>query len=75
MNLSQVLPRFFVGSCPTTKDDIDHLKADYGVTAIYTPWTHKNCVSNCLRQGFPKICFARWHSRTGLAGKADRGAG
>jgi atypical dual specificity phosphatase len=34
MNLSQVLPRFFVGSCPTTKDDIDHLKADYGVTAI-----------------------------------------
>jgi protein-tyrosine phosphatase len=34
MHLSQVLPRLFVGSCPTCSDDIDHLKADYGVTAI-----------------------------------------
>jgi protein-tyrosine phosphatase len=34
MNLSQILPRLFVGSCPTRADDIDHLKADYGITAI-----------------------------------------
>ncbi len=34
MNLSQILPRLFVGSCPARTDDIDHLKADYGVTAI-----------------------------------------
>ena len=34
MNLSQVVPRLFVGSCPTTTDDIDHLKVENGITAI-----------------------------------------
>ncbi len=34
MQLSQVLPQLFVGSCPTNTDDINHLKADYGITAI-----------------------------------------
>jgi protein-tyrosine phosphatase len=34
MDLSQVLPRLFVGSCPASREDINHLKADYGVTAI-----------------------------------------
>lgn len=34
MNISQVVPRLFVGSCPTSTDDIDHLKAEYGITAI-----------------------------------------
>jgi atypical dual specificity phosphatase len=34
MNLSQVLPRLFVGSCPSHAEDISHLKADYGITAI-----------------------------------------
>jgi protein-tyrosine phosphatase len=34
MHLSQVLPHLFVGSCPTSTDDIDRLKTDYGVTAI-----------------------------------------
>jgi protein-tyrosine phosphatase len=34
MNLSQVLPRLFVGSCPTHADDINHLKTDYGISAI-----------------------------------------
>ncbi len=34
MNLSQVLPRLFVGSCPTNADDINHLKVDYGITAV-----------------------------------------
>jgi protein-tyrosine phosphatase len=34
MKISQVVPRLFVGSCPTNTDDIDHLKAEYGITAI-----------------------------------------
>jgi protein-tyrosine phosphatase len=34
VNLSQIQPQLFVGSCPTNADDINHLKADYGVTAI-----------------------------------------
>jgi atypical dual specificity phosphatase len=34
MNLSQILPRLFIGSCPTSADDINRLKTDYGVTAI-----------------------------------------
>ena len=34
MNFSQILPRLFVGSCPTHADDINHLKTDYGVNAI-----------------------------------------
>jgi protein-tyrosine phosphatase len=34
MNLNQILPRLFVGSCPTNADDINHLKVDYGITAI-----------------------------------------
>ena len=34
MHLSQVLPQLFVGSCPTNTDDINHLKVDYGITAI-----------------------------------------
>ena len=34
MHLSQVLPRLFVGSCPTHADDINHLKTDYGISAI-----------------------------------------
>ena len=34
MNHSQILPRLFVGSCPATTEDINHLKADLGITAI-----------------------------------------
>lgn len=34
MDLNHVVPRLFVGSCPTSTDDIDHLKAEYGITAI-----------------------------------------
>jgi atypical dual specificity phosphatase len=34
MNLSRVLPKLFVGSCPASTDDINHLKAEYGITAI-----------------------------------------
>ena len=34
MNLNQVLPRLFVGLCPSQADDISHLKTEYGITAI-----------------------------------------
>jgi len=34
MNPSQILPGLFVGACPMRADDIDHLKADYGINAI-----------------------------------------
>jgi len=34
MNLSQVVPRLFVGSCPSHADEISHLKTDYAITAI-----------------------------------------
>ena len=34
VNLDQILPRLFVGSCPTQADEINHLKTEYGVTAI-----------------------------------------
>ncbi|MGO8749610.1 MAG: dual specificity protein phosphatase family protein [Thermoguttaceae bacterium] len=34
MNLSQVLPRLFVGSCPADTSDISRLKTEFGITAI-----------------------------------------
>ncbi len=34
MKLNQILPRLFVGSCPVNADDINHLKVDYGITAV-----------------------------------------
>jgi protein-tyrosine phosphatase len=34
VNLSRVLPKLFIGSCPDRAEDIAHLKAEYGVTAI-----------------------------------------
>lgn len=34
MNLNQVLPEVFVGSCPETVEDIDHLLHQVGVTAV-----------------------------------------
>ena len=34
MTANQVLPHLFIGSCPTSTDDIHHLKTEYGVTAI-----------------------------------------
>jgi protein-tyrosine phosphatase len=34
MDLSHILPKLLVGSCPAHTEDIDHLKTDYGITAI-----------------------------------------
>jgi len=34
MNLNQVLPEVFLGSCPETVEDIDHLQQKVGVTAV-----------------------------------------
>jgi protein-tyrosine phosphatase len=36
MTADQVLPHLFIGSCPTSIDDIHHLKTDYGITAVLT---------------------------------------
>lgn len=34
MDHSQVLPNFHVGSCPRSREDIDRLKKDAGITAV-----------------------------------------
>lgn len=34
MDLDQILPTVFVGSCPKYPADLDSLRADYGVTAV-----------------------------------------
>jgi atypical dual specificity phosphatase len=34
MNVSQILPNLYVGSCPITPRDIDELKDAFGVTAV-----------------------------------------
>jgi len=34
MDLDQVLPQVYVGSCPLCAADIDDLKQDYGITAV-----------------------------------------
>jgi atypical dual specificity phosphatase len=34
MDVSQILPNLFVGSCPGSPEDIDRLKRDFGVTAV-----------------------------------------
>ncbi len=34
MDVSRVLRQLYIGSCPASTDDIDHLKADYRITAI-----------------------------------------
>ncbi len=34
MNLDQVLPNIFLGSCPTSSSDIERLKSDSGITAV-----------------------------------------
>jgi protein-tyrosine phosphatase len=43
MNLSQILPQLFVGSCPTCSDDINQLKADHAITAILNLQTDQDC--------------------------------
>lgn len=34
MDLDQILPQLFVGSCPSDPADIDSLKTDFGITAV-----------------------------------------
>jgi hypothetical protein len=40
MDVSQIFPNLFVGSCPTSTEDIDRLKAKFGVTAVLNIQTH-----------------------------------
>jgi hypothetical protein len=42
MIFSQILPELFVGSCPASIDDIDHLKKDCGITAILSLQTDED---------------------------------
>ena len=45
MDVSQILPALLVGSCPTSTEDIDRLKAKFGVTAVLNIQTHEDMIS------------------------------
>ena len=34
MDLDQITPRLYLGSCPRTTADIDRLKTEYGITTV-----------------------------------------
>jgi protein-tyrosine phosphatase len=51
MNLSQVLPQLFVGSCPNNLDDIDRLKTDHGITAVLSLQTDDELDHTALSTG------------------------
>lgn len=42
MNLNQILPNVFVGSCPATPGDADLLKSEFGVTAVLNLQTEED---------------------------------
>ncbi len=52
MDLDQITPRLYLGSCPRTTADIDRLKTDYGVTAVLNLQTDEDN----LHLGIP------WHA-------------
>jgi protein-tyrosine phosphatase len=43
MNLGRVLRQLFVGSCPASTEDIDHLKVECRITAILNLQTDNDC--------------------------------
>ena len=50
MDVSRVLHPLFIGSCPTSVEDIDHLKADRHITAILNLQTDNEfdyCIADC----------------------------
>ena len=51
MNLSQVLPRLFVGSCPADASDINRLRTEFGITAILNVQTDDDL--NCRGLDWP----------------------
>ncbi|MDY0170548.1 MAG: dual specificity protein phosphatase family protein [Thermoguttaceae bacterium] len=42
MNLDQILPNIFLGSCPTSLSDIERLKAEFGITAVLNVQTDED---------------------------------
>ena len=42
MNLDQILPNIFLGSCPTSSSDIEQLKSDFGITAVLNVQTDED---------------------------------
>ena len=42
MDVDQVLPKLFVGSCPTSPADVDRLKRDFAVTAVLNVQTEED---------------------------------
>jgi protein-tyrosine phosphatase len=42
MDVSQILPNLFVGSCPKGPEDIDRLTRDFGVTAVLNVQTDED---------------------------------
>lgn len=45
MDLDQILPQIFVGSCPQSTQDIDRLGNDFGVTAVLSLQTEEDLAS------------------------------
>ena len=42
MNLDQILPNIFLGSCPMSSSDIERLKSDFGITAVLNVQTDED---------------------------------
>jgi protein-tyrosine phosphatase len=66
MDVSRVLRQLYVGSCPTSVEDINHLKADYRITAVLNLQTeddfdHCNLEWNSLEARYHELGIAvRW---------------
>ena len=44
LDVDQVLPELYVGSCPTRADEIDHLRENVGITAVLSLQTEDDLV-------------------------------
>ena len=42
MNLDQILPNIFLGSCPASSSDIERLKSEFGITAVINVQTDED---------------------------------
>jgi hypothetical protein len=57
MNVDRILPNLFVGSCPTTAEDIDRLKRDFAVTAVLTVQTEEDFDYGGIHWDDLKACY------------------
>jgi len=44
LDLDQILPELYVGSCPLRADDVDHLRRSFGITAVLNLQTEDDFV-------------------------------